>query len=101
MECYEKGILTQKDTDGLELTFGNAEALVEMVERIASAKGSEISLRRGQNGRRKESAGDPLNMPSMSKVWNFPCMNPAISREWDCIIQYPCIRGGSLLRCHG
>ena len=39
MECYEKGILTKHDTDGLELTFGNAEALVEMVERIALRKG--------------------------------------------------------------
>ena len=39
MECYEKGILTKSDTDGLELTFGNAQAMVEMVERIALRKG--------------------------------------------------------------
>jgi aldehyde:ferredoxin oxidoreductase len=39
MECFEKGILTREDTDGLELTFGNAEAMVEMVERIAMRKG--------------------------------------------------------------
>jgi aldehyde:ferredoxin oxidoreductase len=39
MECYENGILTKRDTDGLELTFGNAQALVEMVERIALRKG--------------------------------------------------------------
>ena len=39
MECYERGILTKEDTDGLELTFGNAQALVEMVERIALRKG--------------------------------------------------------------
>jgi aldehyde:ferredoxin oxidoreductase len=39
MECFEKGILTREDTDGLELAFGNAEAMVEMVERIALRKG--------------------------------------------------------------
>jgi len=39
MECFEKGVLTLKDTDGLELTFGNAPAMVEMVERIALRKG--------------------------------------------------------------
>jgi aldehyde:ferredoxin oxidoreductase len=39
MECFEKGALTLKDTDGLELTFGNASAMVEMVERIALRKG--------------------------------------------------------------
>jgi aldehyde:ferredoxin oxidoreductase len=39
MECFEKGLLTIKDTDGLELTFGNSQAMVEMVERIALRKG--------------------------------------------------------------
>jgi aldehyde:ferredoxin oxidoreductase len=39
MECFEKGVLTLKDTDGLELTFGNGPAMVEMVERIALRRG--------------------------------------------------------------
>ena len=39
MDCYEHGILTKKDTDGLDLRFGDAEALVEMVKRIGSRKG--------------------------------------------------------------
>ena len=32
MELYELGILTNKETDGLELRFGNDEALLEMTE---------------------------------------------------------------------
>lgn len=39
MECFEKGILSREETDGLELTFGNAEAMLEMVERIALRRG--------------------------------------------------------------
>jgi aldehyde:ferredoxin oxidoreductase len=39
MDCYENGILTKKDTDGLDLRFGNAEALVETVKMIGSRKG--------------------------------------------------------------
>jgi aldehyde:ferredoxin oxidoreductase len=39
MECYEKGILTKEETDGLELNFGNAEAAVELVEKIALRQG--------------------------------------------------------------
>lgn len=39
MELYENGILTDKDTDGLELRFGNDEALVEMIHRIARREG--------------------------------------------------------------
>ena len=39
MECFEKGILTEKDTDGVDLKFGNSEAMLEMLERIAFRKG--------------------------------------------------------------
>ncbi len=39
MDCYEHGILTKEDTEGLDLSFGNAEALVETVKRIGSRKG--------------------------------------------------------------
>jgi aldehyde:ferredoxin oxidoreductase len=39
MELYELGILTNKETDGLELRFGNDEALLEMVRRIAFREG--------------------------------------------------------------
>ncbi|MDZ7700220.1 MAG: aldehyde ferredoxin oxidoreductase family protein [Deltaproteobacteria bacterium] len=39
MELYEEGILTSKETDGLDLTFGNDEALLEMVKRICYREG--------------------------------------------------------------
>ena len=39
MELYEKGILSDQDTDGLELRFGNDEAVIEMVHRIARREG--------------------------------------------------------------
>jgi len=39
MECYERGLLTAEDTDGLELKFGNADAEIEMVKKIAYRKG--------------------------------------------------------------
>lgn len=39
MELYELGILTAKETDGLDLRFGNDEAVIEMIERICYRKG--------------------------------------------------------------
>jgi len=39
MEAYEKGILTTKDTDGVELTWGNGKALVEMVHKMGRGEG--------------------------------------------------------------
>jgi len=39
MELHEKGILTEKQTDGLDLRFGNDEAVLEMLHRICLRKG--------------------------------------------------------------
>lgn len=39
MECYEKGILTKRETDGIELTFGNHEEMIEILEKIAARDG--------------------------------------------------------------
>jgi len=39
MELYELGIITSKQTDGLDLRFGNDEAVIEMVKRICYRKG--------------------------------------------------------------
>lgn len=39
MECYENGILTKEDTDGLELNFGNADAALELIKMIAKREG--------------------------------------------------------------
>jgi aldehyde:ferredoxin oxidoreductase len=38
-ECYENGIITNKDTDGIELNWGNHHALVAMTEKIAKREG--------------------------------------------------------------
>lgn len=39
MECYERGILDKSDTDGLELTFGDWGAQIELIKRIAYREG--------------------------------------------------------------
>ena len=39
MECFENGLLTPADTNGIELRFGNAEQLLAMTENIARREG--------------------------------------------------------------
>jgi len=39
MECCEKGILTKEDTGGLDLRFGNVEAMMRLVEMIGKREG--------------------------------------------------------------
>ncbi|MCL4767736.1 MAG: hypothetical protein KJZ80_16030 [Hyphomicrobiaceae bacterium] len=38
-ECYEHGLITSADTDGLELTWGNHDALVAMLNKLARREG--------------------------------------------------------------
>ena len=40
MESYEKGVITKEDTDGLDLRWGNAEAMVAMVRKIGERAGT-------------------------------------------------------------
>jgi len=39
MECYEHGIISRKDADGIELTWGNHRAMIAMTEKLARREG--------------------------------------------------------------
>jgi len=39
MECYENGILTNRDTDGIELRFGSAGTILQLIDLIAHRRG--------------------------------------------------------------
>ncbi len=39
MDCYENGILTEKDLNGIEAKFGNHEALIKLLEMIGKREG--------------------------------------------------------------
>jgi aldehyde:ferredoxin oxidoreductase len=39
MECYETGILNKEITGGLDLSFGNAEAAIELIHQMAKGEG--------------------------------------------------------------
>jgi aldehyde:ferredoxin oxidoreductase len=39
MEWYQKGIITKKDTDGIELEWGNHDAIIKMIQKISNREG--------------------------------------------------------------
>lgn len=48
MDCYENGLLTKEDTDGLELKFGNGEVFAPLIKKIAyKEKGLGALLAKG------------------------------------------------------
>jgi len=48
MDCYERGIIGKKDTDGLDLTFGNHAAVIELTHRTALREGFGNILAEGE-----------------------------------------------------
>jgi len=47
MECFEKGIITAEDADGLELKWGDTEAVFALIEKIARREGIGAILAEG------------------------------------------------------
>ena len=47
MECYDRGIVTKEDLDGIELTWGNLEAICRLLEKIAFREGIGDKLAEG------------------------------------------------------
>ncbi len=47
MECFERGLLTRGDTGGLDLSFGNGPAMLQMIEQISRREGLGALLAEG------------------------------------------------------
>jgi len=58
MELYERGILTKRDTDGLDLSWGNAESQAALVEKIAKREGIGKILANGVRKAAEQIGGD-------------------------------------------
>ena len=58
MELFEKGIITAKDVDGLDLTWGNAEVQAALVEKIAKREGFGKILANGVRKAAETIGGD-------------------------------------------
>ena len=39
IECYENGLVTKEDTDGIEMTWGNHKSIIAMTEKLAKREG--------------------------------------------------------------
>ncbi len=54
MECFDAGILSTADTDGLEMRFGNSEVLLPALEKVANCEGFGKFLAMGPKEMAKE-----------------------------------------------
>ncbi len=78
MECFEKGILSTKDTGGIELRFGNPEALLKVLDLINERKGLGDILAEGAFRAAEKLGGDAKKYAICCKKQEFPAHMPRI-----------------------
>jgi len=72
MECYEKGILTKKDTDGIEMDWGNVESVREMLHKISNREGIGNLLAEGVKRASEEIGGEAAEIAICTKKGSTP-----------------------------
>lgn len=75
MECYEKGLINEKDT-GLKLEWGNAAAMLELVKQIGEARGFGAVLGKGLVAATEEIGGASRDYAMHVKGLAFPAHDP-------------------------
>ena len=81
MDCYEKGLLTPQDTGGVDLRFGNADALIAMVEAIAHRQGLGDLLANGSALAAKKIGRGAEDLVVAVKGNEFPAHMPQVKRS--------------------
>jgi aldehyde:ferredoxin oxidoreductase len=76
MECFENDLLTEKDTDGLQLNFGNADALLQVIEMIADRQGIGDLLAEGSKLAAKKIHKDAEKFSMDVKGQGLPMHDP-------------------------
>lgn len=76
MECFEHGLLTLEDTGGLDLRFGNAEAMLTMIERIALRQDLGDLLAEGSLRAAEKIGGDAKFFAIQVKGQELPMHEP-------------------------
>ena len=81
MDAFERGLLSAEDTDGLDLRFGNAEAMVAMVEKIACREGFGDLLARGSANAAEIIGRGTEDLVVATKKQEAPAHMPQVKRS--------------------
>ena len=95
MECYEKGVLTKDTLDGLEMTWGNAEATLALLKNIAYRRGYGKTLAEGVKHAAEQIGGEAANWAIFTGKRNTPRDHDHRARWVEMIDS--CVSDGSTL----
>jgi aldehyde:ferredoxin oxidoreductase len=80
MECYERGLLTSEQTQGIRLEFGNAEAMLRTIELIARREGIGNLLAEGAAMAAKQIGHGAEGFAMHVKSVEFPMHEPRLNK---------------------
>jgi aldehyde:ferredoxin oxidoreductase len=80
MECHSKGLLSNKELDEVDLTFGNHEAIITMLHKIAYREGIGDILAEGVKNASKKIKGSHM-LAIHSKGLELPGYDPRATAE--------------------
>lgn len=95
MECFERGIITKKDADGLDLNWGNHLAIVELVNKIGKREGIGDILADGSKRAAEKLGGGSEEFAMHVKGLELPLHDPRAFASWA-VAYATASRGG----CH-
>jgi len=76
MEAFERGIITSRDVEGLDLTWGNAGSMIEMVKMIGDNRGLGAILALGVRKAAKILGGEAEDFAVNANGLEFPMHDP-------------------------
>jgi aldehyde:ferredoxin oxidoreductase len=76
MICYEKGLITTKDTDGLEVKWGDPDVVIKLVEKIAKREGFGDLLAEGVRRAAEKIGGEAPKIALHVKGLEMPYHDP-------------------------
>lgn len=80
MECYENGIITSDTTGGIDLRFGEAEAMLQLLEKIGKREGIGDLLAEGTKRAAEKIGGDAESYSMQVKGQEVPMHEPRLKR---------------------
>ena len=82
MECYEKELLTESDTDGLDLTWGNHTAILELLRKMGEREGFGAVLADGSKRAAEQIGKGSEKFCMVVKGMEAPMHDPRAFSSW-------------------
>ena len=76
IDCFENGIINEKDTDGLKLTWGNSTVIIQLIEKIGKKEGFGAVLAEGSLSAAKHIGKNAIDYITTVKGLEAPMHDP-------------------------